>query len=752
MPAIALLARLSSVAAAAIFAAFVVAKGVPTLRHDWAWPIDRSAIGSFLSDAIDGWLSTGFGTPNPHPTAYLIGPPLAAAMWLFGPLVALALLAAVIGYACMRTVAAAASYFGAGTLAAIGVGCFTLFNPWVYNEVVAGHLVMVLAYAALIGLCAEMLRGREASCVRLALWVGLIEAQLQFYILAMLALALFAFATRKWQPLIFGAIFALPSIVGVIAERSTLLRIPYVVEWQVNQSVLPLPLLSLGGYFPGYADRLGLAASIGVGAVLALAVTGIVVARRSRAVIPIAVAATLVYVAMLGVHGPLAAAYAWTVRNVPESGVFRELYDLAGVFAALIALLACAASARLRLLEYVALVAGIALPVTWLVRPPADLWVASGAYPHPAIAAPPLTRVALLPAFQPLALRDGPGGGADPDVHDYPGGVSTLNEYFPSYPVDMALARYEQSDDVAALRALGVGEIVPRPWLVSKAKGGIGLAATSLAPRLPARSDSSVRSVGGAIPLVSECSALPIVSLADRLDACDLFFGDARGYAAVAPIVAPSDSIDPRTAWIDARLAFSEYPALAQAIGGALTQSALPQRVESNAWLLAFVRGSLRAAGGRILAQRGGDFTWLWIPSGVDAVACRGLCELVAQTPQLPHLPPHAPAAPARAPAFHRIAPWLYVVDAATDRRGRTPPILRFNERYDPGWLAFAGGRLLRHVRIDLSINGWFLGAAPQKVLLVQASAVAQAIAEFVAILCALALLKALVRAPTKRP
>lgn len=750
MPAIALLTRLTSLAAAAFFAAFVVAKGVPTLRHDWTWPIDRTAIASFLSDSINGWVASGFGTPNPHPTNYLIGPPIAAAMWAAGPLAALALLAAIVGFACMRNVGAAAARLRAGAPAAIGIGLFALYNPWVYNEVVAGHLVMVLAYAGFIGLCAEMLRGREASWVRLALWIALIEAQLQFFILAMFALVIFAFATRKWLPPVLGAIFALPSIVGLAADRATLLRIPYGVEWQTNQSLFPVPLLGLGGYFPGYADRLGIAASIAVWAVLALAVAGTIAGRRSRALIAAAIAAAVIFIGVLGVHGPLAAPYAWIVRNVPESGVFRELYDLAGIFAASIALLACAAAARFRALGYAALAAGIALPVAWLIRPPSDLWIGSNAYPHPAVAAAPFTRVALLPAFQPLALRGGEGDGADPDVYVYPGDVATLNEYFPTYPVDMALARYEQSNDAGALRALGVTAIVPRPWLVSKTRGGIGLAATSLEPRSRNSAASSAQGLQKAMPLISECAALTVVTLAQRLDACDLFFGDAPGYASVKPIAAPSDSIDPREAWIDARLAFAEYPALAQAIGGALTQSAVPQNVEPNSWLLAYVRGALRAADGSTIATRADGFGWFWMPRGVTSVQCAGVCELVAQTPQLPRLAPPAPPAPEVLPrpmAFRRISPWLYVVGAPA----RPAPVLRFNERYDPGWLAFGGGRALRHVRIDLSVNGWLLEAVPRTVILVQTIALVQAIAEIAGILCAIGLLKALAREPTKR-
>ncbi|HMF28279.1 MAG TPA: hypothetical protein VKE42_05870, partial [Candidatus Cybelea sp.] len=225
-----LLIRSLALAAALLFAAFVAAKGVPTLRHDWTWPIDGRAISSFASASFNGWLSDSLGIANPHPTTYLIAIPIVAIMWIAGPLAALALFAAVTGYACMRAAAAAASQWGAAWPAAVGIGCFALFNPWVYNQVVAGHLVMVLAYGGLLGLFAEMLRGRAASPVRLALWLVLVAAQLQFFILAMLALVAFACATRKWLPPLAGILVALPSIVGLIAERATLLNIPYEVE------------------------------------------------------------------------------------------------------------------------------------------------------------------------------------------------------------------------------------------------------------------------------------------------------------------------------------------------------------------------------------------------------------------------------------------------------------------------------------------------------------------------------------------
>jgi hypothetical protein len=739
--------RLVAIAAATIFAAFVAAKGIPTLRHDWTWPIDRNAIPSFMHASFDGWVSAGLGTPNPHPTTYLIALPLGTAMWLFGPLVTLALLAAVIGYVCMRRTAAVSSRWSNGWPAALGIGLFALFNPWVYNEVVAGHLVMVLAYGGLIGLFAEMLGGRDASPVRLALWAALIEAQLQFFLVAMLALFGFAVATKKWLPLVAGAIFALPSIVGLVAERGTLLRTPYIVEWQTNQSVAPVALLGLGGYFPGYADRLGIVAPVAVWLVLGLAVAGALLAFRSRAVIWTIAAAAFVSVAILGVHGPFAVPYAWIVRNVPESGVFRELYDLAGVLAALLALLAGVATARVRGLGYVALVAGMALPASWVFRPPSDLWIGSSAYPHPVVAAPPFTRVAFLPAFQPLSLRNGGGDGADPDAFVYPGEVPTLNEYLPTYPVDMALARYEQSGDAQALRALGVAEVVARPWLVSKTQGGIGLAATSLESRTRPRGVPPIRYLSGATPLLSQCETWRVVGIENRLGACDVFFGDAPGYLPIRPVVAPSDSIDPRTAWIDARLAFAEAPDLAQAIGGALTQSTAPLGVEANSWLFAYVRGALVGSDGRELARSRGAFVWLRLPAGVTSVACMGLCELVAKAVQAPDLAFRRDRARTRALEFRRFASWLYVVAANSGSQ----ELLRFNDRYDPAWVAFAGGHALQHVRVDMAVNGWLLGGSSERIILVQVVALLQLVAEICGVLFAFWLLKALQHGPTKR-
>jgi hypothetical protein len=308
----------------------------------------------------------------------------------------------------------------------------------------------------------------------------------------------------------------------------------------------------------------------------------------------------------------------------------------------------------------------------------------------------------------------------------------------------MALARYEQSGDDAALRVLGVTEVIPRPWLVSKSQVGIGLAGASLAPPTARAPLETAHHVSGVTPLLSQCAAVRIVDVGAPLGACDVFFGDMPGYGTIRAITPPSDSIDARTAWIDARLTFSEVPALAQALGGTLTQSPVLWRVEPNSWLLAYVRGALLAADGSTLAKRSGSFAWTYVPPQIEAVRCAGLCELVAQAKSAPNIPaPRSPPAP-RALPFRYVTPWLYLVDAGA------AGLLRFNERYDSAWAAFAAGTAPRHVRVDMSVNGWLLTSSG-RVVLVQVTAVAQLLAEIVGVVFVLALLKALANRPTKR-
>ncbi|MGA9417629.1 MAG: hypothetical protein WBV40_00660, partial [Candidatus Cybelea sp.] len=94
-----------------------------------------------------------------------------------------------------------------------------------------------------------------------------------------------------------------------------------------------------------------------------------------------------------------------------------------------------------------------------------------------------------------------------------------------------------------------------------------------------------------------------------------------------------------------------------------------------------------------------------------------------------------------------RLASWLYVVSIGND----SGHLLRLDERYDRAWTAIAALHVLPHVRVDASVNGWFVSSGPSRVILLQVTALLQLIAEALGVLYALYLLKALVREPTKR-
>jgi hypothetical protein len=97
------------------------------------------------------------------------------------------------------------------------------------------------------------------------------------------------------------------------------------------------------------------------------------------------------------------------------------------------------------------------------------------------------------------------------------------------------------------------------------------------------------------------------------------------------------------------------------------------------------------------------------------------------------------------AATFDAPAPWLIRV---RDAGGK---LLRFNARYDGGWLALAGMRVLPHVRVSLDANGWFLPRGRNDVTLLQVTALLQLLAELAGVICTAFLLKALFRRGTKR-
>jgi hypothetical protein len=376
--------------------------------------------------------------------------------------------------------------------------------------------------------------------------------------------------------------------------------------------------------------------------------------------------------------------------------------------------------------------------------PAANWYVSANALPRAPIPARPSERVALFPAFQPLSF-EGKGSGTDPDAFVRAGAASPINEWFPSYPVDAALAYAERDGDYRYLAALGVSSIVERPYL-----------RTDEGTLRDQRVDSPRRTVAVAvrerahplaglsvIPLLSLRREEPVaVSLGDDPAENAVFFGDLRPDL-IRGFTPSRATHEASRAWVDARLSASTHPENGSAFGGVLTSSrvALPLPLQPRAVasegrggraLLARVDGVLRDDRGRLVAASDARFGWHALASDARSVHCSGTC-IVALAGSPPRgLPPHHldDARAREALPVREITPWLAVATLPPGAGGT----LRYNVRYDAHWLGYANGILLRHVRLDTIVNGWVApfndGGGERRLIFVEIVAAGQALLE----------------------
>ncbi|MGD1068348.1 MAG: hypothetical protein ABR975_16175 [Vulcanimicrobiaceae bacterium] len=701
---------LVAIATAALFASFVCQSGVPALRHDWSWPPDRALAWPWLRDSSAGWTSSGLGAARAYPTDYLIDVAIAAAIACFGAAAGLF----VIAWAAAALVFAAAFALVRPPLerpwVGLPAGVVAVFNPWTYDEVVAGHLLMIIAFAAM-GLTVATLRDRRRAPL---IEVLLAFHQLQFFVVCILVALRRLCRAEHRRMLVVLLLVVAPIAVGVVFDRHSLLQTPRLVSWEREQAVAPLDALLLRGYYTGYARPTEPWSMLGIALTLALAALGAWRARREPAA-RLAVTAIVLVVAFAGaLLSPFAEIVGRAYALVPALSLYRETYDVVGlVLLAYLVLWQTLAASRVAML-----IGGLAAAcslIGWVVAPPAHWWVAAATIPRPVADVPAGARVAFLPAFQPLAF-DGRGSGADPDARIFPSGGTALNEYLPSYPVNAALARAASTGRTDALAALSVTALVCRPWLatvqfsVSRVVG---------APtEVPCRSQR----LAGAPELALVPGTPPTVSVGARLGAHAVLFSDLG----VGPAL-----VDPSQSWIDASFAFAAEPELAQAYGGVYTQSDLPLAVPpaARAALVGVAAGSLLDDRDRVIA-RAGALAWREV-DGARELRCHGACVVAALADGLPHDPAERPVSQGQAVAFFHPLSWL--VEARVPAHTETA-VLVWNEGYDPHWALY--GTSARHVRTDGVVNGWILPGDPteRRITIVHIAAALQAFLEIVAL------------------
>ena len=688
--------------------------------------------------SVLGWDPSGMGAPIGAPSSFILLPVMTLLQTLAGPDLANLLILGGIGFVCAWSAQSCVRAFTGSTAAQIAGAVFVVFNPWVYTKLVAGHTAMLLSYGGTILLLREFVSPARNQ-LRMMCCGLLIAPQTQFFAVCFLPAMWYAATRGRRLTLLTWGALAVPVIVGVMVNRSSLLATPLTLAWENSQSIQPAQALVLNGYSTEYAASFAGLAAFGMWTIFALAALGcatVVALDRKWILLPLATAAALL--ASFGTHAPWADLVRFAFTNVPETGLFRELYDLLGLAAAGYVALCAALARRVPPAGWIWLPASACLLAGWIARPPQTFWVPAGDVPRAPILSPPNTRFALFPAFQPMNFH-GRGSGIDPDGYSRADNVTPLNEFFPLYPAVSALESYALDGDTRGLAALSVSCIVERPWLSSNARVIKSQVALVVSAK-PARAARPASRCIAPLPELS-LSGFPAVGTLDtNFGAGNVFFGDARNargagvpatwrsYGATLSVPSPKRFVDAREGWVDARLAFLTDPSLSQPFGGALT-------VNHNAWLgvrpglgaLVYVRGRLAAADGRTVSGTTRGYVWVAVPSDVSAVRCEGLC-VVALQGSPPRLPLNPPARPASGVDFHAYTAWFAV---ATLPSGPAT-FLRYNVAYNDLWFAFLGDAALPHVRVDGIVNGWFVPArdAARPLYLIEAGALATAGAE----------------------
>jgi hypothetical protein len=678
-----------------------------------------------MSNLFSPWLERGIGEPQPYPTFYLVGfllfpftvlPPEPFTVFLVFAIAALTAAGGISMGTALRAPLAA-------RLACAGVA---VLNPWVYTEIVAGHVFMVLAYGFLLLLGAELMRD-EVRPVPTAIFAAFFVSQIEFLTFAVVPIiAALAYKRQRLALSVLG-IALLPIAFGIIAHYSEIKSTPYILDWERGQSVWPGMGALLLGYFAGYSGSFA-ALSLALGCMAMAAVAAIATGLRQRR--PVLAGAALLgllaVVAASGTTWAIAPLYEFMVLHVKESGVFRELYDLLAFAAiAYVAGIASAAATWPRT-ALPALAIATTLTIGWFERPPFTWFVPAAAVEPVAFPGTPQQRLALFPVLQPLQLGQS-GSGFDPDLFVQPGKAVPLNTPFVRFPESAALAEGLLGSD-RDLAGLGVAFAIGRPSLRESVA-----ALAQTAPVSPEAAVSLGRLREGAYPRLGLLAMRPqVATIARSTTANGAFFGDVapppngEWFREIAP---PQESDDPERGWIDARIAFMRFPWIATRFGGAFTQqSAQLLSVASAPYALVWTDGAVLAQSGIRVASAGHELAWAKLPAGTQGLRCIGACAIVA-IGNPPAAPQEGPTERPMAVAFDATAPWL--VRAQLPAHGAVT--LRWSEAFDDSWIVL-GARTAAHYRLDESLNAWDLEAGPPaSIYIVNVSAATQATLE---ILC----------------
>ena len=692
--------------------------GIPALRHDWRVPAYHHALGGWISSFFQPWATSGIGTPHPYPTFYLVGFSLWPFQWFLDTWQILVLLIGATTFLATVGGTAIAKRAGAPRAAALAIGAICTLNPWVYSKLVAGHILMILAFALSMLLIAELQRDRPRRAVLILLY-ALSITQIEYFIILFIPLLFWSIKTRRLFELYAMLIAALPIIVGIVGRYDSIRSTPYLLPWQLSNSVPPLQGLLMQGYSFNYAHAFAPLWPVLI-LITLLSVVGAVFLNNMVARVA-AFVGLLGWIFASGLDGPIAPFYRTLVLAIPESGLFRELYDLIALLVVTYAICLSAIAAKSKLASGLIIASAIFLIYPWVTVPVSREFVDASTIPQIILPRDPQTRAALFPSFQPLTYM-GRGEGVDPDAYSQPGRSAPINQYMNSFPVDAAFGRALHGN-FGMLRGLSVRYVIVRPYLKSDI-ASLRYQLSAPIPRATIRARTMTPYPIVAIVPPPKTATLP---LDPREDA--RFIGDVDRIN-LMDVIPDRSSINPNDAWVDARLAFASFPQIETPFGGAFSTGVRPLKIPHGRNILAWTSGSISGSKNKIIAHATKNLRWWPLPPKTLWVQCHGVCAVIAVA-DIPSGVPRA-TAPVRgiAARVSQRLPWLWEASIPANSAGS----LRFTESYDPYWVATKGQGLWTHFCLDFSLNGWTIipSTQRQRVFLIESLAAVQYILELV--------------------
>lgn len=329
----------------AVLRPILFSPGVPALRHDWAWPITQGGVAALIHNLSAPIIPANWDTIAWIPRVQLVQPIVLLFAGLTSPVFCLKLLL----FAVIATAASGgfllARALGSSTPIAALCALWLSATPFVIDELVAGHIWILLAYAALVHALNAIIRRNPWPVT--FLWSAATAIDIHFIGFDTIAFAVLlvtkTVTLRELRGALLGLVAFVPGIFGGImaAASATFESQQTIAMYERVNSVPLLDALRGFGYSAGY-DRVGTFALaqwllfLPVAFAIASALK-----RRALAIVLLVVSCF----AAAGIYGPVGQIQSWAFDSIRATSVFRELFD----FIALVNIAAVVAFASLRI-------------------------------------------------------------------------------------------------------------------------------------------------------------------------------------------------------------------------------------------------------------------------------------------------------------------------------------------------------------------------------------------------------------------